>query len=200
MASVIQFSTEDGTAGVTFYSNGVSGASRVVGVDGDPRRTRVVRYAFTAPAEGGYGVSVKFFCTGGIHGVAGVPLRFFVGTDPESHKMGGASLAYHGILMDTEDSTGSVLTGTAPDVLLLPGVSYYLWVFPGTDDLTDMRYYSWYRRPYDTVRNTITLESGAGIVYVGGVMYQMYVGESNGDGVLVLPYCGRADGGADLIS
>lgn len=198
MASVIQFSTEDGTAGVTFYAKGNSGATRVVGIESN--QARVVRYAFTAPAEGGYGVSVKFFCTGGLKGAAGVPLRFYVGTDPESHKAGGASLEYHGILTDAEDDIGSVLTGTAPEVLLLPGVTYYLWVFPGTDDTSTLRYYSWYRRPYDTVRNTITLESGAGIVYVGRVMYQLYVGKSNGDGVLVLPCCGRADGGADLIS
>lgn len=202
MAKIIEFSTESGTPGVEFYAKGNSGASRVVGVEsGQPR---VVRYTFTAPAEGGYGISVKFYCTEGLKGSAGVPLRFFIGTDPESHKMGGAELEYSGILNDTEDQVGSVLTGTAPNVLLLPGKTYYLWVFPGTDS-TELRYYSWYRRPYETVRNTITLINGAGVIHVGKAdgsceLYQIYVGNSSGGADLRIPYAGRADGGADLIS
>lgn len=197
MARVIEFSTQAGTAGVEFYAKGVSGASRVVGVESS--QTRVVRYTFTAPAEGGHGVSVKFFCTGGLKGSTGVPLKFFIGTDPDSHKLGGASLEYHGTLTETEDNVGSILTGTAPDILLLPGKTYYLWVFPGTDS-TVLRYYSWYRTPYAEIRNTVTLTSGAGIVYVGGVMYQSYVGNSSGGADLRLPHCGNADGGANLLS
>lgn len=190
----IEFAAAAGTAGVEFYIGGQSGASRVVGNDwrNDAAINRVARYTFTAPAEGTSGISLTFN-TGGLSDGSSVPIRFYIGTDPESHVNAWSDSAYTGELTPSDD--GKTFTGEA-QLLLLPNTTYYLFVFPGSKTYG---YYTWYRYGYE-IGLTLTLTGGAGIVYVGGVMYQIYVGNSSGGADLRLPYCGNADGGADLIS
>ena len=190
MAS-IDFTIDATHAGVEFYAGGSSGASRVVGIES--KQTRVARYSFSVPA-GATGISFTFN-TGGVAGGSAIPLRFYIGTDPTSHTNADASASYTGEL--TLGADGKNFTGSA-EMLLLPNITYYLFVFPNGTTTDHYGYYTWYKGS-DCI-HTFMLTGGAGIVYVGGVMYQIYVGNSSGGADLRLSYCGRADGGANLLS
>ena len=186
MATVIEFSVSAGAEGVTFYGGGSVASSRVVGNDwkDDAVHRRVVRYAFTAPAEGASGISLVFntqglddSCTYG-----DIPLRFFIGTSDSSHKNAGATAEYTGVL--TLGSDGKTFTGEA-DILLMPNTTYYLWVFPANDNR--YAWYGWYRSGYT---NTFTLTGGAGVTYIDGEAYQSYIGNGT-EYELFLPYGGN---------
>jgi hypothetical protein len=109
----------------------------------------VARYAFTAPSEGANKVKITFHTGGLSGGNSHIPILFFIGTDPDTHANAGATYEYTGEL--TMESDGITFTAEA-DVLLLPGKTYYLWVFPGNDELNG--YYYWARYTY-----TQTLET-----------------------------------------
>ncbi len=108
----------------TLYAAGSSGASNVVGYES--KRTRVVRYTLLTDAAGASRVTLTFV-TGGLGGGTWRELRFFIGTDPNSHKNAVGDVEYSGTL--TRD--GNTFTGSV-DMLLLPTTSYYVWVFPAT--------------------------------------------------------------------
>lgn len=137
--------------GWLFYIGGRSGASSVVGNDwsGGAVLRRVARQSFVAPSTGATSVSLTYHTNRG--NGAFIPLRFYIGTDPDSHANAGPSYAYTGEL--TLGSDYLTHTGQA-DILLIPGQTYYIWVFPGSDE------YGWY---YGTRQNhTSTLvTSGA---------------------------------------
>ena len=179
---------------VSFYYGGQPDGSRVVGIES--KRTRVARYAINS-ATGATGISL-LLNIGGVGDGAEIPLRFYISTDPQSHVDADASAEFPGDL--TLDETGKIFTGEAK-IFLLPGVTYYLWVFPnGTAD-ENYGWYSWYNT--DNNLHTVTLIGGAGVVYIGNAdgtvdMYQFYVGNGNGAD-LVLPYLGNGSG-ADLLS
>lgn len=108
-----------------YYSGGSSGASAAVGYANS--KNRVARYTFTSPASGASHVDVVFldpYLGGGSY----PNLRFFIGTDPDSHANAGAGSTYTG---DLTFSIETVFTykGSA-DIMLLPNTAYYLWVFP----------------------------------------------------------------------
>lgn len=85
------------------------------------------RYSFIAPSAGA--TSVSFSMTGWYLSAGSlIALRFFIGTDPNSHIDADSTYEYTGDL--TIDST---ISGSA-DILLLPGQTYYLWVFPANQD------------------------------------------------------------------
>lgn len=117
-----------------YYSAGKSGASAVVGYES--RTNRVARYAFVTPSTGATSVSLNF--TGTWPGNGAVPsLRFYIGTDADSHVNAGADSTFTGALkMQTDGITWTA----AADILLLPDKTYYLFVFPAT---TDFGWYQW---------------------------------------------------------
>lgn len=84
------------------------------------------RYSFVAPSVGA--TSVSFSMTSWyLYAGSFIDLRFFIGTDPNSHIDADSTYEYTGDL--TIDSTNYIISGSA-DILLLPGQTYYLWVFP----------------------------------------------------------------------
>lgn len=121
-----------------FYKAGVSGVSRVVGNDLQDNAivSRVVRYAFTVPQSGARKVSLTLYS--GTHDGSWIPLRFFVGTDPDSHANANMDYEYTGDLVLQEDYLTFI--GQA-DIVLVPGKTYYLWVFPASKDYG---YYGWH--------------------------------------------------------
>lgn len=134
---------------VLFYKNGDSDNGEVSGVVGyEDSSRRVARYTFTAPDTGAQRVKLTFQTSGrgaGSH----IPIRYYIGTDPESHVNAGAESEYTGELtLDTVDYV--VFSGSA-DILLLPGVTYYLWVFPGKDIFG---WYWWSRSGYTSTAET----------------------------------------------
>lgn len=139
---------------VLFYRNGKSGVSRIVGNDtGTSEGRRVARYTFTVPELGAAKSNVTFHI-GGLDDGKAIPLRFYIGTDPESHAMAGAESPYTGDLTLAEDWLS--FTGEA-SAILIPGKTYYLWVFPASDTYG---YYSWGRSGYTSTIET----SGASAV------------------------------------
>ena len=118
----------------TFFWAGVIGASAVVGFESGV--TRVARYSFTAPPGGASQVSLTLtglHFTTGSGGIRPTAFRFYIGTDPDSHKNAGASDECSGLL----EITGTDAAGTA-SVLLLPETEYYLFLFPNTASLSWM--------------------------------------------------------------
>lgn len=116
---------------VTFYRNGASGMSAIVGNDwlNGAVATRVARYTFTAPENGTSMISLVFPIDG-VHDGQAIPIRYYIGTDAESHCDAGPGYAYTGELMFSEDQKTCSIEAYA---ILLPGVTYYLWLFPGSD-------------------------------------------------------------------
>ena len=140
-----------------FYRNGVSGVTRIVGNEtGTKEGRRVCRYSFTAPETGASSEELSFHI-GGVSDGTAIPVRFYIGTDPESHANAGAESAYTGELIPS--GNGLMFTGQA-EVLLLPGQTYYLWVFPGSDTFG---YYAWGRTNYVS---TLEAEGAACVAYV----------------------------------
>lgn len=141
------------TADWLWYSGGKSGVSAVVGNDWDTANSAVIRrvgrISFTAPSTGATGVSLTFHTARGDG--AFVPLRFFIGTDPDSHVNAGPNAQYTGEL--TLGSDYLTHTGQA-DILLVPNQTYYLWIFPDSDD------YGWYYG-YRTNYTSVLTTSGA---------------------------------------
>lgn len=114
-----------------YYRAGVSGVSAVVGVESSCNR--VARYSFTAPESGASAVSLSLsgLVLGG--GTQPASLGFYIGTDPTSHINAGPGSTSTGTL----SLSGTDYAGSASPVLL-PGQSYYLFLFPVTAD------YGWY--------------------------------------------------------
>ena len=117
-----------------FFQNGIGGVSSIIGVEST--YNRVARFSFVAPSTGASGVdlSITGLVFGG--GVRPETFRFYIGTDPNSHINAGSGTVYTGIL-NINKSTGVDFTGSA-SILLLPGVTYYLFIFPNTSN------YGWF--------------------------------------------------------
>ena len=123
------------TTYATFYTAGSEVSSRVVGYES--QTNRVVRYTIEPPGEGANHVEITIY-GGGLSAGSEIPIRFFIGTDEESHLNAGVDSEYTGEL--TLGSDGKTFTGSA-DFILMPGTTYYLWFFPGR---AKYGYYSWY--------------------------------------------------------
>jgi len=112
------------------------------------------RYSFTAPDVGASSVSFSltgwYLSTGNYNA-----LRFFIGTSATSHMDADSTYEYTGNL--TVDSTNKVISGSA-NVLLLPGKTYYLWVFP-----SEAKYGIY---GCDNATATITTSGAGGLVYI----------------------------------
>jgi hypothetical protein len=82
-----------------FYRDGSETTRGYVGndwLDGVTLR-QVARYAFAAPASGARGVSFTLYSTRGDGDF--IPLRFYIGTDPNSHVNAGENSEYTGELI-----------------------------------------------------------------------------------------------------
>lgn len=150
-----------------YYSGGASGATAIIGVDGT--NNRVVRFTLTSPATGASSVSLSI--TGLQFGMGTIPttLRFYIGTEAESHKNAGASSTYTGTL-NIDTSTNTSFSGTA-DFLLLPNKTYYLFIFPSTTTG------GWFYASAATF--SLNGLGGAGLVYIdngsGWDAHQVYI-------------------------
>lgn len=175
---------------VLFYKGGQSGVSRVVGNDWENGAviSRIARYTFTAPNLGAQAVNVTFHTTGKSDGSHN-PLRFFIGTDPDSHAKADGNSEYTGEL--TLDTDGYVVFTGSADILLLPNVTYYLWVFPAT---TTYGHYSWQRLNYVSTLETI---GAAGLIYIDNgaelEAYQFYI-DNGSDWDLHIPHMDNGSG------
>ena len=136
-----------------FYKKGQAGVSAVVGYESSSNR--VARYTFTAPAVGATAVSLAF--SGNWTGRGEKPkLAFYIGTDPDSHADAGQGSEATGQLTLQADYYS--YAGSA-EILLLPGVTYYVWLFPTT------KTFGWLQWGYDPGDAVITL-SGAAISHI----------------------------------
>lgn len=110
-----------------FFKGGESGASYVVGFDSGVNR--VVRYSFEPPSIGANRVELSFLrnWTGG--GTLPNTLRFFIGTDPDSHINAGVGFDYTGELTRKQ---GTYEYYGSADIVILPNRTYYVFVFPTT--------------------------------------------------------------------
>lgn len=148
-----------------YYIDGRHADSAIVGNDWNSGAGKVAirtaRYTLPIPPQGAQ--DIRFvFNTSGKHDGEHIPIRFFVGTDPESHKAADDTYEYTGTLTLEADW----LTFTAEvEMLLLPGKTYYLWLFPGSKTYG---HYTWERAGYESTMET----EGA-----GGVCCVMHNGE-----------------------
>ena len=171
----------------TFYNNGASGASQIVGNSGDGvSKPRVVRYKFTAPLQGANALSFSKTRIGAYSGSSSTNeyLRFYVSSDPEAYAKADASFAYQGTVTMTYSGGYYTATGSVSGLLLLPGKTYYLFIFPGH---TSFGLWNW-NYPGEI---SVTLSGAAGIVYIDSgtalESYHCYI--DNGSGWdLYIPY------------
>lgn len=110
-----------------WYKAGKGGVSAAVGYEDSSRR--VGRYQFTAPSTGATSVSLTLYSAGKGSG-SHIPINWYIGTDPDSHANAGPDAEALGTLTLGDDWL--TFTGSA-DLLLMPGQTYYLWIFPGED-------------------------------------------------------------------
>lgn len=137
----------------------------------------VVRYSFKAPAAGARAVSLSFskwyLETG-----AKVPLRFYIGTDPDSHIDADGSFPYTGELSVPE--SGPTIDGIG-QILLLPGKDYYLWVFPSDGNFG---IYSWENAQAAFISSGA---SGGGRIGADKKLHLCAIGQPDGSKKLYLP-------------
>lgn len=135
-----------------FYNNGTPGASAVVGVS--ERLPRNVRYTFTAPESGASAVSLRFQGAAG-SGTTPDRLRFAFTTDPTAYAAANWNTPGNGVL--NRISGGYAYEGSA-SVLLLPGLTYYLFIWPDTGTFGWVRWYT--AEGYATLETTGGAYSG----------------------------------------
>lgn len=168
-------------SGAVHYRYGQEYSVRLVGCgleSGSPF-SLVARYTFTAPRTGARHLALSF--TGWYVEVGSkIPLRFFIGTDPEGYEQADTSYPYSGEL--TIQSDGTTMAGTA-DILLLPGKTYYLWLFPGSGELG---YYGWLE---ERIVGLLDASGAAGGARIGEdkKLYLAAIGQPDGSKKLYLP-------------
>lgn len=137
----------------------------------------VLRYTFQAPSVGARSVSLSFtkwyLETG-----SKIPLRFFIGTDPESHIDADSTFPYTGDL--TVQSDGTTMTGSG-EIRLLPGRTYYLWLFPAEGSYG---IYSW-----ENAAAVFTSSGASGGARIGAdkKLHLCAIGQEDGSKRLYLP-------------
>lgn len=196
--AVIEFPAAVGSENVQFYFGGGKDGVSLVGNDwyNGALVNRVVRYTIIPPPEGASKITLHFNVTKEPAVGSAVPLRYYIGTDPESHINAWDTSEYTGELIRSEDGCFTAELST----LLIPGTTYYLFVFPAAK-IYGM--YDWYIYG-NPVGLTMEFLGGAGIVRVGNAsggadMYQFFTRIGN-EIYLLLPYIGNADGSADMLS
>jgi hypothetical protein len=154
-----------------FYKAGTSGVSAVVGMDGGDA-TRVVRYTIKPPSEGSRGFTLTF--AGKTLGSKNeyydeIPIHYYIGTSDSSHVNADGSYEYTGVL--TRNASSNTFTASS-NVILFPGKTYYLWLFPGK--VAGPGVFCWY---YWNTSENDALETGGGIglAYIGSYAYEISI-------------------------
>ena len=121
-----------------------------------------------------------------------VSLYFRIGTDPEEFNNAGYDQVSNangkvrmvrraGQGVDENLSWDMTLTG---DAMLVPGVTYYLWIYPGYERYG---YFTWYDTGNGRFEYDIKLSGYPGLAHINGTAYQCFV--DNGSGWdLCVPY------------
>ena len=141
-----------------FFENGNAGASSIVGVENTDNR--VVRYKFRTPTQGASKLSWTMIEAESYYIGADESLRFFVGTDPNSHVNAGQGSAFHGTATATKDGSTYTITGEANGLVLLPDTDYYLFIFAG---YSTIGYWGWWQYLNGM---SVYLDGAAGVVRI----------------------------------
>ena len=149
------------------YSNGGDVSAYAHGCGFDAGNNRVMRFTFTTGSVGAGSISWKMsYIYMYTWAYPQIPMRWFIGTDPNSHLNAGANTAeYTGdvtVHMDTTYNSESYMEGSA-DIMLMPNTTYYLWLFPAV--ASQCFYVSGYIDP----SASMAIESsgaGVGLVYI----------------------------------
>lgn len=142
----------------SFFQNGTSGASTIVGIEAS--NNRVVRYKFRTPTHGANKLSWTMLEAELFLVSDGENLRFFVGTDPNSHINAGQGSAFHGTATATKDGSTYTIMGEANGLVLLPDTDYYLFIFAG---YSTVGYWGWWQYLNGM---SINLDGAAGVVRI----------------------------------
>ena len=201
-----------------YYNGGAdAGDSRLVGVVSG--LNRVVRYTLTLDADE-YATDIAIAMDSGGYTSWGnydsegwkdeyvndeLSLYFHIGTDPDEFVNAGAN--------QVSEATGKVTmvrrsgSGVSEDIawnmtlegkaMLLPGVTYYLWIYPGWVNGSIWGYFRWYDNGAGRFKYTVELSGSPGLVYIdngsGLDAYQCYI--DNGSGWdLHIPYIDNGSG------
>lgn len=149
---------------VAFYVNGTSTSSQIVGNSGDgTSKPNVVRYAFTTPSTGASGLSFSKESIGAYSASSSTSekLRFYITDSATSHTAANSSSTYHGevAMADPDGDKWFTATGSVSNLVLLPGTTYYLYIFPAYTSFG-----CWIWNYPDTI--TVTLSGSTGLVRI----------------------------------
>ena len=153
------------------YTGGVAeSASQIVGYADS--KNRVVRFTFTTDASGAghiaWVLETNYLATSYAPG-----LRWYIGTDPESHKNAGATTDAYCGEVTKETVSGAVKFSGAADIPLLPNTTYYLWIFPSVAT------YGYYNLTQNQ-QAKVTPSGVFGVVYINEEAYQAYIDNGSG--------------------
>lgn len=101
---------------------------------------RVIRFTFTTDSTGANSIHwkvSKFYpwdWQQGNYQSTPIPLNFYIGTDPDSHKFSGAEetriTGEVSIYLSPNGISEECYLSGAAEIKLLPNTTYYLWIFP----------------------------------------------------------------------
>lgn len=192
-----------------YYNGGAdAGDSRLVGIVSG--QNRVVRYTLTLDADefathlsidmdsGNYTKWGDYASEGWKDVNDETSLYFYVGTDPEEFANAGSEQVssatgkvtmVHRAGYGVEENLSWDMT-LAGDVMLAPGATYYLWIYPG---YSAYGYFTWYDTGNGRFEYDIVLSGSTGLAYIDGAAYQCYI--DNGSGWdLAMPYIDNGSG------
>ncbi len=166
-------------SGAKYYRSGSEWYYAHVGnaMSGGTPVPSVVRYSFVAPPIGARSVSVSF--TKWYLGTGNrLALRFFIGVDPTDHIDADQTYPFTGDVAIQSD--GVTMSGNG-EVLLTPGKTYYLWVFPAE---TSFGIWEW-----ENAIATLVTSGAAGGARIGAdkKRYLCAIGQSDGSKRMYLP-------------
>lgn len=144
------------TAKQTYTGGTAESSSNIVGYANS--KNRVVRFTFKTDSVGASSVewvlNDNYFADGTVPG-----LRWYIGTDANSHVNAGASTTvYHGDVTAALSAGAYTFSGKA-NIVLLPNTTYYLWIFPSVSK------YGYYNLTEKRQAQLVT-SGGAGLVFI----------------------------------
>lgn len=147
------------------YSNGDDISAYSHGCGFDAGKNRVMRFTIQTGANGASEIAWKLeFIYMYSWAYPQIPMRWFIGTDPDSHLNAGADMqevtGNVTVHMDPVYNSESYMEGSAK-VKLKPNTTYYLWIFPAV--ASQCFYASGYSDPSPSMAVEV---SGSG---VGGI-------------------------------
>lgn len=169
----------------TYYQDGASGASALVGWDGI--YYRIARYEFTTPNVSTSRVKLDF---SNVYFWAGTSidhsrLCFYIGTSSTSHAAANANSSYTGTINVAKESNNATysFTGEA-NITLNPNTKYYVWIFSNSPNSAyEFCYYS-----VESATKTITISSTtSSITSASFEKYQVYI-DNGSSWDLYVPY------------